>query len=71
MVKKTTEYLCPECGEDVDIETTDTEIDETSLSCKMYCGKCGANWHEYYELRYNGYAYKGVDYDADGEEICD
>ena len=69
MAKKTTAYLCPECGEDIDIETTDTEIDESSLSCKMYCAVCGASWHEYFELRYDGYAYKGVDYEADGEEM--
>ena len=68
-MKKTAEYLCPECGEDIDIETVDTEIDESSLSCKMYCTKCGATWYEYFELRYNGYAYKDIDYEANGEEM--
>lgn len=68
-MKKTTEYLCPECGEDIDIETVDTEIDESSLSCAMYCTKCGATWHEHFDLRYSGYAYKGIDYEADGEEV--
>ena len=64
---KTTEYLCPECGEDVDIETVDTEIDECSLSLKMYCTTCGASWHEYFDLRYDGYSYKGIDYEVNGE----
>lgn len=68
-MKKIEPYICPECSADMDIQTVDTEIDENSLSCKMYCEKCGATWHEYYELRYNGYAYKGVDYEADGEEM--
>lgn len=69
MFEKTTEYICPECGANEDIETVDTEFDEASLSCKCVCDKCGATWHEYFELRYNGYAYKGVDYTADGKEM--
>ena len=68
-MKKIEPYICPECGADMDIQTTDTEIDDTSLSCKMYCEHCGASWHEYFELRYNGYAYKGIDYEANGEEM--
>lgn len=67
---KTTEYLCPECNEGVDLEIIDTEFDEDSLSCKICCSTCGATWHEYFELHYNGYAYKGIDYNADGER-CD
>ena len=66
---KTTAYLCPECGEDIDLDTTDTEFDDSSLSCKMYCEKCGATWREYFELHYTGYAYKGIDYEADGKEM--
>ncbi len=69
MVKKMTEYLCPSCGDTEDIEVIDTEIDDNSLSCKCYCGKCGEAWHEYFELRYCGYAYKGVDYDTNGKEM--
>ena len=68
-MKKNEPYICPECGADMDIQTIDTEIDDTSLGCTMYCEKCGATWREYYELRYNGYAYKGIDYEADGEEM--
>lgn len=68
---KTTAYVCPECGEDVDLETADAELDEESLSCKMCCLKCGATWHEYFELRYNGYAYNGRDYEADGTKMYD
>lgn len=69
MIKKTTKYLCPKCGEDVDLETIDTEFDDDSLSQRLCCEKCGAEWHEYFELRYKGYAYKGVDYEADGKEM--
>lgn len=66
---KTMEWVCPECNDDTDLETIDTEFDDSSLSCKINCGKCGATWHEYFDLRYAGYAYKGVDYEADGKEM--
>ena len=66
---KNTEYLCPECGEDIDLETMDTDFDDGALSCKMCCEKCGATWREYYVLHYTGYAYKGVNYDEKGVKI--
>ena len=69
MVKKMTEYLCPACGDTEEVEITDTEIDDSSLSCKCSCAKCGAMWQEYFELRYNGYANKGIDYKANGKEM--
>ena len=66
---KTIAYLCPECGESTNIEIIDTELDDNSLSCQMYCPKCDAAWHEYFELRYKGYAYRSIDYKANGEEM--
>ena len=68
---KTREYECPKCSEDIDLETIDTEFDDSLLSLKLRCFKCGATWHEYFKLHYDGYSYKGEYYDADGSEVID
>lgn len=68
-IKKRTPYLCPECGEADDIDIIDHEFDDTSMRAECVCAKCDATWSEYFDLRYNGYAYKGVDYEADGREM--
>lgn len=66
---KNTAYLCPECGEEIDLEIIDTEFDDSALSCKMSCATCGAVWYECFALHYGGYTYRGASYDADGKRI--
>lgn len=65
---KAQEYICPVCqGEDN--ECTDYEWDSESIRQRYVCHYCGAEWDEYHELTYRGYAYKGTDYDENGNEM--
>ena len=65
---KKEEYVCPNCkGENN--ECTDYEWDSESIRQEYVCHDCGAVWNEYHELTYRGYAFKGVDYDENGNEM--
>lgn len=68
-MNKTNEYCCPKCGEDIDLETIDTEFDESSVMQKLYCTKCGEVWREYFKTTYDGYSLDGKSYNAEGVEI--
>ena len=69
-MKKTTDYICPKCGKDMNISMEDYEVDADCLSVKMYCYDCDTSWREYFLLKYDGYACEGHFYDANGEQ-CD
>ena len=68
-MKKRYLYSCPECGNDIDLQTIDSEMDEDQMSTKMYCEKCDASWREHFKIIYDGYSYKGEDFAADGDRI--
>ena len=61
-------YVCPKCGGN-DCECTDYEWNSESLRQQYVCHDCEAVWDEYHELTYRGYAYEGVDYDENGNEM--
>lgn len=67
MAKKITPYECPKCHSDMDLECYDYEWDEEYLRQGYACGKCGAQWDEYFRLEWRGYACEGIDYDEKGE----
>ena len=67
-MKKRIEYTCPECGEDMELETLDWEMDCDCYTAKISCSKCEAVWYEYFKLTYDGYGYNGKVYDANGED---
>ncbi len=61
-------YVCPKCGGN-DCECIDYEWDSDSIRQQYVCHDCEAQWDEYHELIYRGYAYEGVDYDENGAEM--
>ena len=65
-MKKTKSCICPKCrGNSFAIE--DYDFDGESIRETVQCQDCGAMWDEYHTLIYRGYAYRGVDYDENGE----
>lgn len=61
-------YVCPKCGGN-DCECIDYEWDSDCMRQSYVCHDCEAQWDEFHELTYRGYAYKGVDYDENGNEM--
>lgn len=67
--KKTEEWICPVCGESIYLTERGCEVVDMVADIAVSCDVCGAKWNEYFSLQYKGYAHKGIDYDADGEEM--
>lgn len=67
-VVKNRDYICPQCGEDMDLQTEDWYFDDNTVIFEMYCPKCGKQWREYFLLKYDGYGCDGRVYDANGED---
>ena len=67
MIKKEAD-ICPVCGS-YRIYSEFRWIEDTTVSVRCTCKECNESWNEYFCLLYDGYAYNGVAYDADGEEM--
>lgn len=67
-MKKTMEWTCPQCGEDVYLTERECSVEDMLANIAVSCDVCGAKWNEYFSLSYTGYAYKNIDYDHKGEE---
>lgn len=66
-MKKTTEWACPKCGENIYLTERECTVEDMVANIEVSCNICGAKWNEYFELTYCGYACEGVDYDKNGE----
>ena len=68
-MKKTTEWVCPKCGENIYLTERECTVEDMMANIEVSCDICGAKWNEYFELTYHGYACEGVDYDENGKEV--
>ena len=73
-IKKTQPSVCPECGEDVLTEETESGFEDMCAFTKHFCPCCGAEWEENYSVQYCGYNKtdengQTIIYDAEGEEV--
>lgn len=67
-VVKNREYMCPQCGDDMDLQTEDWYFDDNTAIFEMYCPKCGKQWREYFLLKYDGYGCDHRVYNEYGED---
>lgn len=78
-LKKTTDYICPICGEEenissgYDLASIDATVDSEGnarefITRNCRCARCGHMWREYMLLIYDGYLSDGTEYTAEGEE---
>lgn len=67
-MQKNQEVRCPQCGLCA-TDVSNRDLDGELMKEECYCTQCGAEWDEFFKVEYTGYAYKGIDYDADGKEM--
>ena len=78
-IKKTTDYICPICGEEenifsgYDLASIDATVDSEGnarefVTRRCRCRRCGHAWEEYLLFAYDGYYSDGIEYTAKGEE---
>lgn len=68
-MKKTSDYVCPACSEDMDLQVIDTELTYDRILLKISCCRCGAIWGEHFSMKYSGYIYNNKFYGVDGNEL--
>lgn len=74
-MNKNKSYICPYCGEEVEIDIIDVELcDNNTLFLTITCSSCPAAWVERFILNYHGYGIrqpngKQIFFNAEGIEI--
>ena len=66
-MKKKFDFTCPNCHSEF-TEVQDTEWYSEDVEIELCCTECHEVWRENFKLEYRGYEYKGISYDAEGEE---